>query len=240
MNFIGDPHGKLVQLKYLLELHGKDSPSILLGDVGVGFSTDIDDFYRDYVEPEYDVYFINGNHDDPDKCATYHSYIKSGHCEILNGVKIMYLGGASSIDRYYRKEGLSWWSKEQCTQPELENQIQKAVEFKPDIIVSHTFPSSSCEKLFGVGKLQMPWISDALSNVHASCIEGIIPRTELAYQKIIEKHAPKYWIGGHWHMNVNKVIDGTNYVCLEELNLWTLDLSEIVNNDENTKENIGD
>ena len=55
--------------------------------------------------------FIRGNHDDPQACREHPYWIKDGLIEN----DIMYIGGAWSIDREYRTEGVSWWRDEELS-----------------------------------------------------------------------------------------------------------------------------
>lgn len=244
INFIGDVHGKFLQLEKQLKAHeDNDLDHVILGDLGIGFSESRDQFYHHDIEMKYRTSFIHGNHDDPDKCKSFVSYIPNGHRQVTSdGTRILYLGGASSIDRHYRKSGVDWWYNEQMSKDTMSNLFSKSIDFKPHVIVSHTFPSKACEQLFNVGSPNKHWISDAVWGDEKTmkgmgCVPGIIPRTELYFQEIYEKHKPEVWIGGHWHMSRDLIIHDTRFICLNELEELTIDMSEIY---ENSKENSRD
>lgn len=73
---------------------------------------------------EFTVWFIDGNHEDfrlldPDGEITvmgeYLTYVPRGVVLDLCGVRVGFLGGASSIDRGLRTEGVSWFPAEEIT-----------------------------------------------------------------------------------------------------------------------------
>jgi UDP-2,3-diacylglucosamine pyrophosphatase LpxH len=42
-------------------------------------------------------------------------------------------------------------------------------------------------------------------------------KTRQALDRMFEIHKPKLWIHGHHHMNLMRDIEGTRFVCLDEL-----------------------
>jgi len=98
---------------------------------------------------------IRGNHSDPSYFdgsvnLSHFKLLPDYHTEIINDEKFLFVGGAVSIDRVYRKEGLSYWSDELFVlKPEL---VEKC-----DVLITHSAPtwigpidkegiSSWCEK----------------------------------------------------------------------------------------------
>ena len=52
-------------------------------------------------------------------------------------------------------------------------------------------------------------------------------RTGTAFEEMFSIHKPKLWIFGHWHNNVDEVIDGTRFICLNELSYADIDLETL-------------
>ncbi|OLT50302.1 hypothetical protein BJF89_10335 [Corynebacterium sp. CNJ-954] len=99
---------------------------------------------------EVDVRFIDGNHENHDLLNpdTPHpvpisdnvTYMPRGTRARLAGVEILFLGGASSIDKDWRTERLNWWPGENITEPQADRAIAAATDpGQPpvDILVTH-------------------------------------------------------------------------------------------------------
>ena len=190
--FIGDIHGKIGQ--YLTLCDGAER-SIQVGDFGYGFV--------DVPAIPLQHRFIRGNHDSPLACRQSPNWIPDGVIE--NGV--MYIGGAWSIDRDFRVEGVSWWRDEECDTHFFYKAYDIVAEHKPKVMVTHDCPQSVVSTLFGRA--------------------AIHTRTQQALDSIWQLHKPKYWIFGHWHTNVVMQIMGTTFICLDELSYIDIDLENI-------------
>lgn len=214
IRFIGDCHARFAQYKKIIA----DAPaSIQVGDMGCGF------YKWDHHEgrkvmttnPPYDhmvkhnARFIRGNHDNPEVCKNHTQWIPDGTIEIVNGVKIMYIGGALSVDRIWRTEGYDYWIDEELSQSKLQEFIDLYSVEKPDIMVSHDIPESSAiemERISGRRKLDINSI------------------TRVAFQEMLNRFSPKVWIVGHWHQSNDFIINGTNFICLNELEYLDIEL----------------
>ncbi|WP_075816184.1 metallophosphoesterase [Corynebacterium sp. CNJ-954] len=97
-----------------------------------------------------DVRFIDGNHDNPNllnpdtphpiRISDNVTYMPRGTRARLAGVEILFLGGASSIDKQWRTEGLNWWPAENITESQADRAIAAATDpDQPpvDILVTH-------------------------------------------------------------------------------------------------------
>lgn len=62
-----------------------------------------------------------------------------GEIYTINGLKVLSMGGADSIDKELREKGVSWWEQEQISKKDLENAIKnlEKVDFKVDIVTTH-------------------------------------------------------------------------------------------------------
>lgn len=100
MRFIGDTHAKFGS--YQAIALGADA-SIQVGDFGAGFA-EIPDLGPNHR-------FIRGNHDNPALCRAHPNWIPDGHSE--NGM--FFMGGATSVDRHSRCEGVDYWADEEMS-----------------------------------------------------------------------------------------------------------------------------
>jgi len=77
------------------------------------------------------------------------AYLKRGKIYNIDGLKILVLGGALSVDREGRIEGKSWWKEEYWSEEEKNdvfNLIKKENKF--DFVMSHTGPDRINRILF--------------------------------------------------------------------------------------------
>lgn len=198
MIFIGDVHGNLNKYEEILN-KTKSLESVQVGDFGVGFSNYktkpvyINNFFKDLNGNHR---FIRGNHDNPKECLNCSNYIKDGTVE----GNTMYIGGAISIDKNYRVEGLDWWPDEELNYGEFMRYLEVYEKNKPEIMVTHDCPEF-LPKNFGLNIFEEKSI------------------TRKAFDQFFEIHQPKYWIFGHWHISYKGIHNGTTFICLN-INEW--------------------
>lgn len=215
IRFIGDVHGYWNQYRDIIYRDATNKNienSIQVGDLGMGFSS-----YSEWAPDSAAAFdkkfkngnhrFIRGNHDNPSEVKKCSKWIPDGTIETTDlGNKIMYVGGAWSIDWAYRTMGVDIWEDEELSLQELNDLVNLYDQEKPDIMITHTAP---------IGIPAGPMGFRILGNG---------ARTELALQEMLEIHRPKFWIFGHWHKNFDKIIDGTRFICLNELNYIDLEI----------------
>jgi len=198
MRFIGDIHGNFMQYCGIAQQVGH---SVQVGDYGAGFS---------YPYPEFDENnhrFIRGNHDSPEECRRHPNWINDGRVEeTIHSGAIMYVGGARSIDQEWRTEGHNWWPEEELSIAELGRMVDRYIDLKPAVMVTHDCPEAVVHPFFG---------SLAVSED---------TRTRQAFQSMWEAHKPDLWIFGHWHYAVDQKVLGTRFICLDQLTYVDLDL----------------
>lgn len=207
--FIGDTHGLYDRYGKIID---RCKNSVQVGDMGVGF------FTKSGVpcpNPPYDKMikgghrWIRGNHDNPNVCKTHTQWIRDGHTEITpKGTKIMYIGGAWSIDQTFRTEPFDWWYNEELSHGELLGLLDKYQQFCPDVMVTHDCPEAVAYELF-LARCQSP----VYKTRTGQALQGM-------FNHIIK---PKIWIFGHWHSSRDIDIHGTRFICLNELE--TIDLN---------------
>jgi predicted phosphodiesterase len=146
---LGDIHGAWGNLLFDLKLKNIEDVNIIsVGDLGVGFNGNkaseleiCEEVNTRLQAKKIHFYGIRGNHDKPQYFSG-PDRISLSNFELLEDFtvaeyqnqKLQFIGGAISIDRTGRKEGISYWEKE-------------TVEYRPeacqkvDILVTHTAPS---------------------------------------------------------------------------------------------------
>lgn len=202
--FIGDVHGKYRPYREIIR-HRKNT--IQVGDMGVGFYSP--NTHRAYPNPNWNSMvegnhrFIRGNHDNPNTCKKHTQWIKDGTVE----GEVMFIGGAISVDREYRWEGYDYWQDEELSEPELAELLKKYEEIKPRFMVTHDCPESVVHAMdYRMYKLNYPSLS------------------RQAFNSMLQFHQPEVWIFGHWHRSFDQVINGTRFVCLDELETKEIDV----------------
>lgn len=133
---------------------------IICGDVGVcGFSPVIEQETRRILRNlPVTVLWIDGNHENFDEMEEYPVekwnggnvqfmeddiiHLMRGQVYTIEGLKFFTFGGAYSIDRYSRTEGISWFPQELPSEEEYEEGIWnlKKNNFEVNYIISHTGP----------------------------------------------------------------------------------------------------
>lgn len=208
LRVIGDVHGKFKPYRNII----RDVPfSIQVGDMGVGFMGFRGGELRSLTNPPYDAMaegrhlFIRGNHDNPDVCRRQKHWIPDG--SVVDGVYC--LGGAVSIDRAYRTEGLDWWADEECSYAALERMIDDYALIKPEVVITHDCPDSIAGEIL------------------ASFRKGRIEdgsRTRVALERMLAIHQPRHWLFGHWHESLSFVLGRTRFQCLNELEFTDIEI----------------
>ena len=217
--FTGDIHGspnEVVSFCERYELADADT-IVLLGDVGANYFLDERDrkLKAELSNLEPTIFCIHGNHEI--RPANIPSYItkewnggtvwyenefpsilfaKDGDIYSLEGIAYLVIGGAYSVDKFYRlARGHGWWEDEQPSD-EIKAYVEKQIAEKHfDIILSHTCP-------FKYEPREM-----FLSMIDQSTVDT---RTEHWLDKIEESVEYKAWFCGHWH--TDKHIDKMHFL----------------------------
>ena len=146
MVILGDTHENVQFLIDLVKLYPNKTNYIQLGDFGAGFKyMNFNENYKGLNsllrEKKSYMYVVRGNHDNPEfyngqymntnlKLVLDYSLIE------IEGKKILFIGGAISVDRRQRIPFISYWTDEVVKfNQEALDKIDKV-----DIVVSHTAP----------------------------------------------------------------------------------------------------
>lgn len=206
----GDTHGNFRRIAYFCDTYGttKNDILIILGDAGINYFED----YRDVnlktqiKDLPITLFCLHGNHEArPDSTGFYSEtvwnggvvftedrypnilFARDGEIFDFNGVSVIVIGGAYSVDKYYRLESnWRWWSNEQPderTKKYVEKQLEKRRN-KIDIVLSHTCP------------LKYEPVEVFLSGIDQSTVDK---STEIWLDYLEGQIAYKKWYCGHYH-----------------------------------------
>lgn len=162
----GDTHGtfdRIANFCNMMSTTEKDV-MIILGDAGINYDGGLSDFLKkDYLSfLPITLFCIHGNHEKrPSTIPSYKQkswhggmvyyeedfpnilFAKDGEIYDFNGKKTLVIGGAYSVDMYYRlMKGLPWFHDEQPSD-EIKAFTEKQLErvgWKVDVVLSHTAP----------------------------------------------------------------------------------------------------
>ena len=133
----GDTHGqhdfaKIRTFAYECNIASKDDYLIIAGDFGAIWNEKtLKQDLKPYEDLPFTVLFIDGNHENFDLLNSFpiemwndgkiHRirnniiHLMRGQVYEIEGKKIFTMGGATSVDRAYRTEYISWWKDEFIT-----------------------------------------------------------------------------------------------------------------------------
>lgn len=214
--FLGDIHGDFEgAAKKIKNQDVKDAYIVQVGDFGMGFShpqkeenklTILNDALK---VRNIEMYAIRGNHDNPSFFAKRNNpynlpniTLLPDYSEInLAGKNILLVGGAVSVDRIFRKEGISWWRDEVFV---FDEDLPCK---KYDVIVTHSRPMES-GLFLGFKNI------GAFLQKDKSLKKSLEDENELIsnfYSKV--KGSPN-WYFGHFHESLESYFNGTKFKAL--------------------------
>lgn len=207
----GDTHREFYRIKLFCEEYGTTTEDILviLGDAGINYYCDHRDnnLKNELSQLPITLFCIHGNHEErPYLTGNYEErewhgaiayieeaypnliFAKDGEIYDFNGKKAIAIGGAYSIDKYYRlSHGEAWFESEQADEEIMryvEAQLD-ACDWQVDYVLTHTVPIE-CEPVWAfipgfdqsrVDKTMEKWLQQIMDN--------------LEFEK---------WYAGHYHV----------------------------------------
>ena len=145
-----------------------------------------------------------GNHDHYDTCYNHPHFLGDYGYTSLNRIDFFYYRGAYSIDRQYRTIGIDWWENEQVNIDQFMKARELYRDIKPEVMITHDCPQDIALQMLEPGQR-------AYENI-----------TSWALQELYNIHQPKLWFYAHWHRSVKIQHGNTQFVCLNELETYTL------------------
>ena len=159
------------------------------------------------------VYWCDGNHEDhwdlkeknkkdaPLEIMPNIFYMKRGSVlELPDKRKVLFMGGADSIDKAGRIPGEDWFPEELINQKDLYNLPETDI----DIVISHTCPLEFHEGILSMKRRKRDW----------SWKEKIKDPSAHALSYVFNKYKPKLWYFGHFHDYVEGYFRGTDWYAL--------------------------
>jgi predicted phosphodiesterase len=190
-------HGKYKRMHEIIRKKDKHEYIVQLGDLGFSYDT------LDNVDPNK-FKIVSGNHDNMDKIINTAHYLGNYGYTELNGINFFWYRGAYSIDRQYRTIGIYYWSNEENDIETFMKARELYREVKPDLVLTHDAPESIVYQM--------------LSPNHR-IYQNI---TNWALQELFNIHQPKRWFFGHHHQSKTIQYGNTKFVCLDELETYSL------------------
>lgn len=205
----GDTHGNIDFLK--LHIFAENNPEltrddyvIIAGDFGGIWSEfTMDRTLTPYEKLPFTVLFVDGNHENFDIINSFpiekwmggkiHRirpniiHLMRGQVFTLEGKTIFTFGGATSIDKFMRRENISWWAAELPTGKEVEEGISNLEKYnnQVDYIITH-----SCDER----ALYYPPLKDPYQSMK------IFPENRIL-SIFTDTVKFKHWYFGHFHMD---------------------------------------
>ena len=219
----GDTHGThdFAKLIHFVNNHPeltKQDYLIIAGDFGgIWDENTLEDDLRPFQKLPLTVLFVDGNHENFDLINAYPVekwnggnvhfikpdiiHLMRGQVYEIEGKTFFTFGGASSTDKYSRKQGISWWPQEVPTLDELDEAIDNLRRYRKnvDYIISHSCDEKAlwCPPL----KMRTTKLQTFPENIILS-----------EFEKLVKY---KHWYFGHYHMDGD--LTDTKTVLYQEL-----------------------
>ncbi len=217
MILLGDIHGDFQTIVNFARK--KDSPEpnhlIQVGDFGAGFSSgflsDMEYLNQELLNANITLYVIRGNHDNPKYFNGEYQWsnlklLKDYSLLVIEDKRILFVGGAISIDRLRRKENVSWWRDEVFN---FNKELLESFE-GVDIVITHNAPNFVFPYTFN--HIVMSFAAYDLNLLNDLTFER--ERFNEMYEILINKNNIKHWFYGHFHTTRSEIYQNTNFRAL--------------------------
>lgn len=192
----------MIHFRLIGDVHGHYKPYHLLLRKA-RFTLQVGDFGFDYnILSKVDHArhrILGGNHDNYEDMGNWPHFLGDyGTRCIPDFGEVFFIRGGFSIDRHTRIEGLDWWPNEELGMADCYAALAEYTRVKPTFVVSHECPVTI-----------VPYLTES---------SYIIPtRTNQLLEQMFAAHQPKRWVFGHYHKSWDKIVEGTHFTCLREL-----------------------
>mgnify|MGYP003434407371 CR=1 FL=1 len=201
-----------------------NSTFIHVGDVGIGFHRWYEDMWfittidRLLKAMKCRIKLIRGNHDNP--LFWNYTYNVEGHLSWtalqvhlvkdytvlkIEGNHVLFIGGAVSIDRHERTEGVDWW-KDEVVEQRSDEDLARLATKKIDVVITHSAPSYA-------------YPIDSYKNDYYPQLERDTASERTYLQKVYDVlnsvHPIKHWCYGHFHKAKTEYIWPTKFQCCD-------------------------
>ena len=205
--FTGDMHGEIERFDRLRETHpdmGGGDHLIVCGDFGFLFFNDEAEAERldRIARLPYTVCFIDGNHENfaalnalpierwnggnVHKLRPNVIHLMRGQVFDIEGRSVFTMGGAYSVDRYMRRQNVTYWAEELPSNDDYREASANLARVgrNVDIVVSHTAPAGIIRQM------------GYSPNVHEAELAGFLDwvMCDVGFGE---------WFFGHWHVDLD-------------------------------------
>jgi predicted phosphodiesterase len=207
--FAGDWHGSFLQFDKVSEEAKRLGVStiIQLGDFGIWHddSRYLNKMTHYLQQRGQHLYFVDGNHEDFKRLATFPlqpdgtrkitkhiTHLPRGLRLDWDGLNVLALGGAASIDRKHRRKGHAWWPEELIT----EEDVARAVEGGPaDLMLCHDSPCTAPNSI-----TDDPYLQNLAARDFGSDMIDYCHGNRVMLAKATDAVKPRLLLHGHYHM----------------------------------------
>lgn len=232
----GDTHGDMSRFEYLEMTDLKEAGIIILGDAGCNFYKSKNKQHTiksSLTKYACTFYLVRGNHEDrPENIASMETiydediqgdvfyqtdypnirYLKDGYTYQFGKFSALVVGGAYSVDKWFRlRNHWTWYPEEQLTEEEMVDILAKNKGKQFDLVLTHTCPLSwepkdlfitginqadvdkTMEKWFDELKDSIEWDTWLFGHYHKDRHER--PHVQMFYYDI--ESLENVW--NHWH-----------------------------------------
>ena len=220
--YTGDIHGEVFRVSEMIDKYGITSADtiVLLGDVGMNYyGNKRGDRHRKKRLNKLGIKIlcIHGNHEmRPETVESYNEetwnggtvyteaeypnllFAKDGEVYDLEGTKAIAIGGAYSVDKWYRLQCDQNWFPDEQPSDEIKARVEQKLtdlDWTIDTVLTHTCPFRYIPR------------EAFLNCVDQSTVDN---STELWLDTIAERLVYKAWFCGHWH--IDKRIDRMHFL----------------------------
>jgi len=218
--YVGDLHGNFNQIIGWIH-HNKTLENyhiIQVGDFGIGFKPkqenhELKILNKKLKSKNHKLLIIRGNHDNPEYFDGNHDYenisfLPDYTVMNINGYNHLFVGGAVSIDRRLRQEGLSYWENEifNYNEDKLKN------IFEIDVLITHTCMSFNKPTFFN--NLVYSYAAKDPDLIKDLDKERML--VDLMWKRLIANdNKIKSHFYGHFHFHNTEFINDTKHVLLD-------------------------
>lgn len=210
----------------------KEDYLIVLGDFGLLWHENREFYWwkRWFDEKNFTTLWIDGNHEnfewiDRLPVSEWHGgkvhkvsdsiiHLMRGQVFEICNKYFWTFGGAASHDKAFRREGVTWWAREEASYAEqmegLQNlyAVKDGIVSKVDYILTHTCPDSIVEEMFGV-KLY-PSSTGKYLDIVKEFVNGVINPDDPSVLPM----SLRGWYFGHWHVEKTLYKDNIRFSSL--------------------------
>jgi predicted phosphodiesterase len=213
--FAGDWHGNTLYARAAVRYAAEQGADVILhlGDFGYTFEEDYLNSVSDVLtDHRINLLFVDGNHEDHwwlNRQPLYHGlrplrhniwHLPRGFRWEWNDVRFLALGGAHSVDRQSRRDGVSWWESETINSARAELTSR---EGPTDVMLSHDCPAGV--DVPGLNDSQWPPEEIRAAEDHRQLLRSVVDVVQ-----------PAWLWHGHYHTRYTAELPLNSRVCRVE------------------------